>query len=244
MKPLPSFFLATALCAVGFAGSAQAAVLALPGLDVNYSGNNQSSNTGIVSLGTMSLSDGAPSSRYYGGTIAFSDQGNHYGSSFQLQFFSGGTAASQCYLTAPANGNANWSFGSAGAISPSSSSPTPIDFVMELVPGNYGVLSLKLYLGPNATSVTKPVTPDYTAGASFFNWSNTAIDGLKLSYSAESWAPSNVFLTSSGMFAADTWTPVSVPEPKAFAMLLVGLGILIGLRCMHRPSSITKLLQN
>ncbi len=240
MKPLNSLLLAAVICATGFACPARAAVLLLPGLDVNYTGNNQSLNTGTVSLGSMSLSDGAPASRYYGGTIAFSDQGNNYGSSFLLQFFSGGTAASQCYLTAPANGSANWRFGSAGAISPSSSSPTPIDFVIELVPGTFGVLSLKLYLGANATSATQPGAPDYTAGASFFNWSNTPIDGLKLSYSAEAWAPTNVFLTSSNMFAADTWTPVAVPEPNTLVMLLIGLGMLIGLRRLHRAGTNAK----
>lgn len=240
MKPLNSLILAAAICATGFTSPARAAVLLLPGLDVNYIGNNQSLNTGTVSLGTMSLADGAPASRYYGGTIAFSNQGNAYGSSFLLQFFSGATAANQCYLTAAADGSSSWKFGSAGAISPLSNSPTPIDFVIELVPGSFGVLSLKLYLGANATSSTKPVAPDYTAGASFFNWSNTPIDGLKLSYNAESWAPANVFLTSSGVFAADSWTPVAVPEPQTLAMLLPGLGALIGIRRMRRAGTNAK----
>ena len=243
MKPLASIFLAAVICTAGFASSARAAVLLLPGLDVNYIGNNQSLNTGTVSLGTMSLTDGAPASRYCGGTIAFSNQGNAYGSSFLLQFFSGGTTASQCYLTAAADGSTNWKFGSAGAISPSSSSSTPIDFVIELVPGNFGVLSLKLYLGSNATSAIQPGAPDYTAGASFFNWSNAPIDGLKLSYSAEAWAPTNVFLTSSNMFAADTWTPVGVPEPKTYVLLLIGLGMLMGIRRMRSAGTNAKSLR-
>jgi|GEM_PF-3918045 len=244
---IPVMAAAFAICSFS---SAKAQVVLLGGLDQSYTTANASTSVNLdaLSAGWAGIANGAAGPyqpAYFGGRINFSqgDQG-YLTAAAVLSFLTNNSPvyADNVTLNTNAVGNysdltgKSWNFQNGNnAIAPVNSygnTGVPIDGTFDFVvgytqTGPYNA-SISLWLGANADAATQGA-PDITN--LFGSGAISPVNTIGLAYTAN--VNGQSFLTTSNMFSADVWTPVSaVPEPSACSMLMLlgGLGALALLR--------------
>jgi len=216
-------------------------------LDVSYNspgGTAVSGSTGNIVLtgGTAFVNSAGPtpvltSARYYGGTIAFNagftGGGGWYAAQTVISFLNSGTSNQSLLTLVPGTywnvGPSSYDYVNGGNLNGTISQASPgaaalpttstFNFVMKFVESGWGVTTMSLFLGSNATALTEG-TPDYSGGVGGI----TGINQISIGFNAPVGNTSPSSLTASNMFGADTWTPVgAVPEPTTWALLAFSL---------------------
>lgn len=212
---------------LGAATAASAQLVTYPSLNVNFTipGSTASSlSTGDVAISLApdhryidpdSGTPAASAARYYGGTIAFAPSSNEWGSQATLRIQSAGD---DVVFTAGGGENFWRVFGSSSSATTTLPRGSTFDFVIKLEDTAWNTTAIKVFLGANANTLAEGAA-DYTVNINNLN-AASPLTSLGLTLTHENWDSAAASLTTSNMFSATEWTPVSaVPEPSAYALL-------------------------
>lgn len=237
------------------AGTAAAAFVTYPDLNVNFVGSASANlTTGPVALslspdhrfvdpnaGTGQVS----ANRYYGGTILWNGgaSANEWGATGRISFLGGPNQVA----FRVGDGSQVWRFDSnwyGGGQLPATNLPfssSNFDFVFKFEDTAWNTAVLKLFVGANANTLTEG-TADYVT-IEMGDWSGAnALNAISASLSQTAGYTDTASLQIVNFFSSSEWTPVSaVPEPATLTLLAgVAAALLVGrrrFRCGGRTDS-------